>query len=252
MSAPRRVPIETSSQRTDAFSAQIRSADGGVDRPRRRGPRELLLRSRPRAVHGHPQDPAHRHHHAGEPLVRHLLRHVPGADGIPMKNGVPTVCVARLRNRAVRSALRRPRRCQRWGPARRVQRDGRHQQRPDERLHRPGPARPARACVSPTNPACAELGEPGRDGLPHRRATSPTTGRTRRTSCSRTTCSSPTRRGACRHTFPGLGVVGRTAPDDNPSSCANASESPGARRPTSLNGQARRPSGRTRSTRGPT
>ena len=40
------------------------------------------------------QDPSRGgHHHAGEPVIRLILRHLPGADGLPVKNGQFTVCV---------------------------------------------------------------------------------------------------------------------------------------------------------------
>ena len=85
---------------------------------------------------------------------------------------------------------------------RRATRDRRHQRRQDGRLRRAAPRTRSDGCLhDPNNPSCAAAPRPARrDGLPRRPATSRTTGRTRETSCCRTTCSSRTRRGACPRT----------------------------------------------------
>ena len=75
---------------------------------------------------------------------------------------------------------------------------------------------------------CAGRGHARRHGLSHRRVTSRTTGRTRRTSCFRTTCSNRMRRGACRRTCswsrPGPRICTRTT---TRARCRNAIQTPG-------------------------
>ena len=64
----------------------------------------------------------------------------------------------------------------------------------------PGASTRRQGCVDRSNPGCARHGRARRDGLPRPSARSRTTGPTPATSCCRTTCSSRTRRGACRRT----------------------------------------------------
>ncbi len=135
----------------------------------------------------------------------------PGADGIPMQNGKPTVCV----NDPATGACVAPyvdhcRRERRWTPLG-AERDRRHRRREDGRLHRPGRVRPE-GLPRPDRPGLHQLGDARRDGLPHRRATSRTTGPTPRTSSSRTTCSSRTPRGAFPPTCSWCRSGRRTAP----------------------------------------
>ena len=116
---------------------------------------------------GHPQDQARDHHHAGEPVVRQLLRHLPrggrhpdapgGAHGLRAEPG-----------RRVRPALPRPRRHQRRRAARRGQRGRRREPRQDGRIH------PAAGCGEVVLQGARRPGllrqirHPRRDGLPHR------------------------------------------------------------------------------------
>ena len=84
----------------------------GSTSARRPAPRPPDHRHRgPRAGGGRdPQDPARRDHHAGEPLVRLLLRHLPrrrrhpGLDGNPR----PRCCLPDPQQRGLRAALPRP------------------------------------------------------------------------------------------------------------------------------------------------
>ena len=87
-----------------------------------------------------------------------------------------------------------------------------------------------------------ELGDTGCDGLSHPRATSRTTGRTRRTSCSKTTCSNPTRRGVSPSICSKSRNGPRTAPNTTTLRVASTrSRTPGSPR---LRGD-RRPAGST-------
>ena len=123
----------------------------------------------------------------------------PGADGIPMKNGSPTVCV----NDPQTGQCVAP-----YLDHADVNGGGPHSApnatadinggKMDGFIAQAQAGR--RGCLVPTDPACTQLGSARRDGLPQPRATSPTTGPTPRTSCSRTTCSSRTPPGACRPT----------------------------------------------------
>ena len=78
----------------------------------------------------------------------------PGADGIPMQNGVPTVCVPDPPTAAA-SPVPRPERRQRRRPARPDERGRRHRRRQDGRLRRAGRAGAQKGCVNATNPNCA-------------------------------------------------------------------------------------------------
>ncbi len=66
----------------------------------------------------------------------------PGADGIPMKDGVPTVCVNNPSTGQCVKPYHDANDKNVGGPARRRRRDGRHRRRQDGRLHRPGGAWP--------------------------------------------------------------------------------------------------------------
>ena len=84
----------------------------------------------------------------------------PGADGIPMKNGMPTVVRPDRDDRQVRQAVRRSRRRQRRRPARPEQRHRRHQRRQDGRLRQTRRATRTKGCADPTNPACTNSTTP--------------------------------------------------------------------------------------------
>ena len=82
-----------------------------------------------------PQDPPRGHHHAGEPLLRQLLRDLPRRRRDPARRVRPGSGQRRVRGplpRLLGPQLRRP--------ARREQRARRHRQRPDGRVRRPGRA----------------------------------------------------------------------------------------------------------------
>ncbi len=101
----------------------------------------------------------------------------------------------------MRAALPGTRGRQRRWPTRSGERHRRHRRRQDGRIPRASPRPPAKNCkdVDATR-LCRNTKTTGCHGLPHRRATSRTTGPMPRTSCSRTGCSNRTRRGACRRT----------------------------------------------------
>ena len=120
-----------------------------------------------RGAVGHSQDQARDHHHAGEPVVRQLLRDLPRggrhpdarrrADGLRAQPG-----------RRMRPSLPRHRRRQRRRAARRGERGRRREPRQDGRVH-PAAGRGEgvlQACPT-TRPAPA-VRHPRRDGLPHR------------------------------------------------------------------------------------
>ena len=122
-----------------------RSRSGSAPAPARR---TVAIAAR-RDADGDPQDPPRRDHHAGEPVVRLVLRHVPGRGRDPDEERRADG----LRPRSVRASLRaavphlgrpQPRR-----PARPRRRDARHRRREDGRLH---PARRTRAASSPASP----------------------------------------------------------------------------------------------------
>ena len=122
----------------------------------------------------------------------------PGADGIPMQNGKPTVCVNNPQTGPCEAPYVDHADVNGGGPHSAAECHGRHQRREDGRLHRPGPIG-TEGLSDPTDPACTNSAAADVMGY-HTRATSPTTGRTPRTSSSRTTCSSRTPRGVCRPT----------------------------------------------------
>ena len=90
----------------------------------------------------------------------------PGADGIPMKHGQPTVCVPDPTNGTVRRPYRRSCGRERRRAALVQERRRRHRRRPDGRLRRPGRVGQARM-PQPDRPGLHELRQAGRDGLPH-------------------------------------------------------------------------------------
>ena len=92
----------------------------------------------------------------------------PGADGIPMRHGVPTVCVPNPAGGCDRP-YHDTRRRQRRRPARRGQRGRRHQPRQDGRLH-PAAGRGQGVLQDPRRPGLHRRQRRARrDGLPHRR-----------------------------------------------------------------------------------
>ncbi len=121
-------------------------------------------------VDGDPQDPPRRRDHAGEPLLRLLLRHVPGSRRpAAAQRALHRLLAGSPQRDLLLPVPRRPRPQQRR-PARAPRRGPRHQRREDERLRAPGQARagdrlrrqPGRA------PVLVRRGAPGRDGLPRR------------------------------------------------------------------------------------
>ena len=150
----------------------------------------------------------------------------PGAAGIPMKNGAPTCVCARLAVRSVREAVCRSRGRERWRAPQRGERDRGHQRRPDERVRRPGRER-QEGMPRHDGSGVRELGDTGRDGLPHPerhpellvvreelRAPRPHV-RTQRV------VESP------RASVPGLGMVRAVHRTRQPASCVNALQNPG-------------------------
>ena len=115
----------------------------------------------------------------------------PGADGIPMKNGVPTVCVP-MPAGGCQAPYHDTADVNGGGPHgaanAKADVDGGKMDgfitAGDERQEG---VRRQRHC---RQPRMLQLGDARRDGLPHRRRRSRTTGPTPRTSCSTTTCSS--------------------------------------------------------------
>src|ERR1039458_3373064 len=118
----------------------------------------------------HSQDQARRDHHAGEPLVRQLLRDLPRGRRAPAQQAGP---VHRMRARPsgahMREALLRPERHQLGRTPHAGRRGHRHRRRQDERLHPQPPGR------RPPRHGRAGLRRPGpvehlrrRDGLPRR------------------------------------------------------------------------------------
>ncbi len=116
----------------------------------------------------------------------------PGADGIPMTDGKPSVCVPNPATGECVRPYRRPRRRERRRPARRGQRDRRHQRRQDGRVHQPGRRTRSEGCTDPTNPACAATDTPDVMGYHTAQRHPELLDVRRRTSCSRTTCSNRT------------------------------------------------------------
>ena len=115
------------------------------------------------------------------------------------------------------------------GPHSHEQRDRRHQRRQDGRLRRPGRATRRRGMRGPDEPDCSQPHQHARrDGLPHPRRHPELLVVRRATSCSRTTCSSRTRRGACPSTSSRCRSGRRICTQhDNPWSCPNALQTPG-------------------------
>ena len=116
---------------------------------------------------GRPQDQAHHRDPTGEPLLRLVLRDLSRCRRDPDEERGPDRLRQRPADRAVRGALRRPRRRQRWRTSLGAQRDRRHQRRQDGRLHRPGPVRP-QGLPGADRPRLHQLGPTRRDGVPHR------------------------------------------------------------------------------------
>ena len=138
---------------------------------RRSSPRLLLLPSRapaaPRPVHRHPQDPARRRDHAGEPLVRLLLRHVSRAPTGSRRH----VCVPDPLRRRLRAAYHDPRDRNAGGPHDHVDAVARHRRREDERLHRAAPRSGRRMFCNAAHRLARVLAlaeDAGRHGLPRR------------------------------------------------------------------------------------
>ena len=115
-----------------------------------------------------PQDRPRHRDHAGEPLLRHLLRDLSGRRRHPDVERVAHGLRVRSRHRRVRCAV--PRHARPYGrrPAWAGQRDGRHRGRRDERLRRPGRAGEERV-PERLQPRLRGHGHAGRDGLRHRR-----------------------------------------------------------------------------------
>ncbi len=107
------MPLASTNARRDLESSPSRSAharDGG----------ECLCRdSDPVAARGirHSQDQARHRHHAGEPFVRFLLRHVPGRGWNPDEQRRAHGVRPRSANAYLRQAVCRSCGCQRWRPA---------------------------------------------------------------------------------------------------------------------------------------
>jgi hypothetical protein len=128
------------------------------------------LAVRPRCSHlrgagGHPQDQARDHHHAGEPVLRQLLRYLSGGRRLPHARG----CASRLRagpQRRMHPALPRHRRRQWRRSACRAQCGGRRRPRQDGRLH-PAARRGAESLRLAYRPGMRGLRSARRDGLPH-------------------------------------------------------------------------------------
>ena len=83
----------------------------------------------------------------------------PGADGIPMRDGKPTVCVPNA-SRRVHPALPRHRRRQRRRPAQRGQRGRRRERRLDGRVHQAACAGPGRPAMSSATRRAYRAGTP--------------------------------------------------------------------------------------------
>ena len=185
----------------------------------------------------HPPDPARRRDHAGEPLVRLVLRHVSGGRRHP--DGTAP---------RVRSRTRSTHRCQRPYHDTADRNAGGPHEHADALRDIDGgkmdgfvvEARRGAAASCRARHRCA-----GRARSRRRRPTSwaittgarsRTTGRMRGTSCSRTTCSSRTARGACRRTCSWSRLVGEVLeegrPDELPPRRAGARLAAGRRRRT--------------------
>ena len=151
----------------------------------------------------------------------------PGADGIPMQNGQPTVCVPDPAGR-LRQALPRPGRRQRRRPARPGQRHRRHQRRQDGRLRRPRPSRRRKGCADPNNPACTNGADARRHGLERRPGDPQLLGLRPELRAAGPHVRAERLLEPARAPVHGLGVVGAAArtPGD-PTSCVNALQNPG-------------------------
>ena len=123
------------------------------------------------AARRHPPDPARRRDHAGEPIVRLLLRHLPPRRRDPDEERRPDRLHPRLPDGAMRQAVPRRERPQLRRPARASLRGHRHRPRQDGRLHRVRPAsRPAPLpALDRTDLPTREAGSDSRrDGVPRR------------------------------------------------------------------------------------
>ena len=134
-----------------------RVGQGGHGRPERRV----------RGSRGDPQDQACDHDHAGEPLVRQLLRHLSRRGRHPDEER-DAHGVRAQPGRRLHPALPRPCGPQRRRPARRGQRGGRRERRQDERVH-PAAGRGPGVLPHRERPRLRRDPHPGRDGVPHRR-----------------------------------------------------------------------------------
>ena len=150
----------------------------------------------------------------------------PGADGIPKArraSRIPLRGGCSGRTTTARPQLRRP--------ARPPRRGARHRRRQDERLHRAGRGRTPRLLQQAHRRARSARSRRRRptSWATTTGARSRTTGRTRGTSCCRTTCSSPTPRGACPRTSTSSPAGRRSARGrGDPMSCVNAVQAPGS------------------------
>ena len=134
----------------------------------------------------------------------HYFGTFPGAEGIPMRNGRPTVCVPDPIARHVRPSVPHERAAPGGWSARPASLGARRRRREDGRVRQDRDRQPAVLRRSPLGPEVRGLpraaGATGRHELPHRARRSRTTGGTRRSSSCRTTCSRPRTRGRCRRT----------------------------------------------------
>ena len=174
----RRVPTATGCLRAPVVAVRRRSSSCAPS-----------SRTRIRCRSRHPQDPPHRRGDAGEPLVRILLRHYPGADGIRGAT-VITVCSPDPTTRR-RPPVPRHARPEHGRPARAPGRDVRHRRGRMDGFNREARRGLIIGCEEdPDAPLCS-LGADKPDVMGyHDWHEIRTTGTTRGTSCSWTTCSS--------------------------------------------------------------
>ena len=162
----------------------------------------------------HRQDPARRGHHAGEPVVRLVLRHLSRCRRHPGEERPVHRVRARPAHQGLRQAVPRSEPGERRSRAHHGRRDHRHRRRQDGRVRpdRRGPAQPGLQRHQPADAGVPAQQPAGRDGLPRRPGDPELLDLRPATSSCRITCSSRSTPGPCRPTCTWSAAGRRAAP----------------------------------------